>query len=256
MSNIVIKLKDAQVSDIYDFFNKNATGENILFSEKSSFLNENLIDEIAKDMKFEVLDYSGKNYIELTSVHLETELHYDGITSPNKLRIPDYLLFEFRSNPKKIDEIVNFNLVDCVKVVNYLSEELRDILLNKKLLIKGMPNPARPDFPDTFSIKCLENNILRIHLPSRLIERLSIIDDWLFSKNENIFFRFEGISIEKTISVFFDIHNAINKSGALFKFMPTDGNFVIVNNKRVLHGRDFNNKPASRLLRRYQFISL
>ena len=115
----------------------------------------------------------------------------------------------------------------------------------------------RKDWRADFEIPLLrcdfgEERILG-HIPTLDLKKLSVVDGWLYSSNEGFSFKFVDCSVEKTISIIFELHDLINTNDdVVFRFTPQNGLAVVLDNKRIMHGRSYAGKPYKRLMRRTQ----
>jgi len=253
----LVELKrEIDINDLKDYILRNRFNSPILFIEKSNSIDD-LVVEIASEVNMEIFQYGNKNYIEIRDVKFEAELHFDGITSPSVNRIPDIVIFEFPENPNSLSSNDFFYLVDGVRLAELLSYETKDFLLRNKLAIKGMQNKIRDDWEDNFEITLLnrdssEEKVLGL-IPTMDLSKLSVNDGWLCSSCEGVAFKFVNCTIEKTISVFFELHDLIKSNrDVVFRFVPQNGNLVVIDNKRIMHGRAYGGTPYRRLMRRTQ----
>jgi hypothetical protein len=242
--------------DLRNFFMKDRLETPIFYLESSPLLND-LFVETASEMDMEIFKYSGKNYIEISDVKFEAELHFDGVTAPATDRVPDFVAFEFLENPES--SIINdyFYLVDGVKLAELADSSTKNFLSQNKLAIRGMQNRVKQDWRADFEIPLLrcdfgDERILG-HIPTLDLNKLSVSDGWLYSSNEGLSFKFVDCSVEKTISIIFELHDLINSNDdVVFRFVPKNGLAVIVDNKRIMHGRSYGGRPYERLMRRTQ----
>jgi hypothetical protein len=257
MGGALVKRKcNIEIKDLKAFILTDRFQSPIFFIESCNSIDD-LVVEAVSEIDIEVFQYSSKNYIEMREVKFEAELHFDGVTSPRLDRVPDVVIFEFPENPKLSSTNDFFYLVDGVRLAELLSGDIKSFLLENKLAIRGMRNKIRDDWDSTFEIPLLnrdypENRILG-HIPTMDLSKLSINDGWLCSSNEGVAFKFLNCTIEKSISVFFALHDLIKSNCEVtFSFMPQDGNVVIIDNKRIMHGRAYSGTPYKRLMRRTQ----
>lgn len=231
--------------------------KNPIFFTKSTPALQDIVVEVASELKLEIFRYGDKNYIELTEVKFEAELHFDGVTSPRNDRVPDFVIFEFIKNPDPTSIDDYFYLVDGVRLAELVDTRTKYFLSKNKLAIKGMKNKIIEDWAPEFEIQLLRNDFgeERIigHIPTCNLSKLNIIDGWVHSSNEDFCFKFNDSSAEKTISIFYELHDLINSNqNVISSFIPQDGLSVIIDNKRIMHGRTYTGKPYERLMRRTQ----
>ena len=71
-------------------------------AKKALLINNVKIDNLKELEKFsqmfgKLLNYGKKNYVEFKEVSLENELHYDGLSSKSKKKVPKYIFFYIKN---------------------------------------------------------------------------------------------------------------------------------------------------------------
>jgi len=205
------------------------------------------------------LSYEGKNYYSFDKVHLECELHYDGISSDGVRAMPDWLVFYMENTPK--EEGGEFRLLNCVSVLNDLDEETINVLETSPLEIYGLKHWADPEpepFKLSFSIKNIvtENgvNVLRMHIPTDDMEMVSIEPEFVHCKIDDFRMRFRGLSGPESAEIFRKIHKTAFSDKHLLEISLEEGDAVFVKNRFVFHGRNSCVAPTTRLMQRIQLV--
>lgn len=236
-------------------------------NERSNFyaqffeLNFNISDDgfnaIAEAMEMQYLQYGDKNFCQFGEIHLENELHYDGISANSRYTVPDYLLFKVDLRHK-----VNggrFRLLNSVSAINNLSLEMLSILKEHDLEFYGFPtfhNPIPIKDELTFSIKCIQKIgdklSLRMHIPSEDLSMVVVEKDFIHCKIDDFRIRFAGMNGVETDKILCQLRKAIYTDKNLLQFDFNEKLLVVVNNNYVFHGRESTEVPDRRLMKRYQ----
>lgn len=246
-----------KIDDVIDFMFDSSYSKKMLMGNSALLSDIDLI-KIGDETGYEIFDYEGKSSVYFDSLTKENEFHFDGISSPNHSRVPNFLLFEFIKCDSDEGRNPMFKLLDCEHILYDLDDELKSTLSSRKLVIKGHLNPAAPKFSPDFSFYSIQEifgrQILRMHLPSANPDFLEVRKSSVYSINENIEVGIEGLSGLESYNIFMELHRAIESSSALIKFRPKDGLLLILNNNFCFHGREAPKLPSSRLLRRTQYF--
>lgn len=250
-------MKKINLDNIVNFMSDNSFSRKILMGYCENLCDVDL-NKISTDTGYEIFDYNGRFSVQFDSITKENEFHFDGISSPNLSRVPNFLLFEFIECASNNDQNPSFKLLDCELVLSDFSSQLKSSLVAKKLVINGHFNPVKPEFPANFSFHPIQvisgREVLRLHLPSSNPEYVEIREHYVYSINENIEIGIEGLSGQEAYNIFQEVHQVIEHSSALIKLKPEPGMIVVVNNNFCFHGREAPKYSSSRILRRTQFF--
>jgi len=206
------------------------------------------------------LIYNEKNYITYDKVHLECEMHYDGISSDGVRAMPDWLIFYMGSTSK--EKGGEFRLLNCESVLDDLCDELVEFLENTPLDIYGFKHLADPTpepYKFSFSIQNIvtENGkkILRMHIPTHDNKQIDIEPEYVHCKIDDFRIRFRGKSGVESAEIFRKIREAAYLEKNILEISLKEGDIVFVKNRFVFHGRNGCVSPTSRLMHRIQLVN-
>ena len=95
------------------------------------------------------LDYGNKNHVIYNLIHNENPLHFDGVSTLDKSRIPDRLLFFVNKIPPTSEG--KFRILNCESILYDLSDDVLKFLKNVELEYYGYPSIKFPN-PKPFEL--------------------------------------------------------------------------------------------------------
>lgn len=204
--------------------------------------------------------YGNQDHVVYDIIHNENPLHFDGLSTNDKKKIPDRLFFYVDQSP--LSNKGNFKILNCESILHDLDNEILKVLRTRKLHYYGYPSMKTPN-PDpydlVFSYKCIwkldGKEILRMQLPSEDSKYTHLEDKFIFCKASNYRTRFEKMSVTETWNIFKEIYKAINTNNNLMEINFCKGDLLITKNKFTLHGRYGTEKPLARKMFRFQSLN-
>lgn len=192
----------------------------------------------------------------------EDDLHYDGISSTDTWKIPNYLIFYVE---KGLEPGVggDFRIIDCVRAIELMPPELLSFLRRHKLQFFGYQLYQQPPIGPTelsFEIDCITVlhgvERLRIHLPfDTESQELTEGGRLVYSKPHDFSLCFAGCDGKETMRVFDDVREVLRAADVMWNISFQDNDLLVVDNEFAFHGRDRLSRPSSRIMRRIQLLS-
>jgi len=206
------------------------------------------------------LVYGENDFFSFDKVHLECELHYDGISSDGIRAMPDWLIFYMENTPN--EEGGEFRLLNCESVLHDLDKELVEFLESTALEIYGLRHLSDPDpepYKLSFKIKNIVTEqgikILRMHIPTADSNMMVVEPEFVHCKIDDFRMRFEGMTGPETDEIFSKIRKVAFSDKHLLEIGLKKGDIVFVKNRFVFHGRNSCAAPTTRLMHRIQLIN-
>ena len=211
-----------------------------------------------------LLNYGKKNYIEFKEVSLENELHYDGISSNKKKKIPKFIFFfvnkSHKQDAKKSKVKGKFLLLNSLIAAKNIPQSLKKKLKEKKLRFYGTKTYFKPNIKsDEFSFEKpffekINNRLnIRSHILSKHEGKLSKDKKFVIS-TEGWKMCFSKSTGEETFKLFKQINDHIIKKKNLKKIVFKKNDLLVVDNRYVFHGREKVSPPQKRHIIRLQII--
>ncbi len=208
------------------------------------------------------LMYGDNMLVRFDKVYHENELHYDGISSRDGRKVPEWLLFYVEMCPDPAEVGGEFLLLDCVKALDALPDGTKEFLRDHREEFYGYQLYDRTDIkPDelSFSIAPISEfggkDRLRIHLPSERSATLSEDGRFVYSKAHNFSLAFSRTTGSQTLEIFNELRRNLMQPELVWEIPLRAGDVLVVNNHYVFHGRHAVSKPLTRLMHRAQMLA-
>ena len=241
----------------------------ILKTKKALLINNVQIKNLKELEKFskmfgKLLNYGKKNYVEFKEVSLENELHYDGLSSKNKKKVPKYIFFFIKnahhSKNKKLIKKGKFILLNSFMAAKDIPIKLKKKLMNKKLKFYGAdtylipyPKPDQFTYQKPFFEKIKNKLNIRSHILSKKQGKLSKDKKFVVS-TEGWKMCFSNSSGKETYEIFKELNKNILKKKNYEKIVFKNNDLLIVDNRYVFHGREEVSPPQKRHIIRLQVL--
>lgn len=214
----------------------------ILKTKKALLVNNVQIKNLKELEKFskmfgKILNYGKKNYVEFKEVSLENELHYDGLSSKNKKKVPKYIFFFIKnahhSNNKKLIKKGKFILLNSFMAAKDIPIKLKKKLMNKKLKFYGAdtylipyPKPDQFTYQKPFFEKIKNKLNIRSHILSKKHGKLSKDKKFVVS-TEGWKMCFSNSSGKETYEIFKELNKNILKKKNYEKIVFKNNDLLI-----------------------------
>ena len=206
-----------------------------------------------------ILDYGDKDFVIYDTIHQENPLHFDGVSSIDKKRIPDRLFFFVEETPKSNQG--TFRILNCESVLHNLDKDVLNFLKTNPLeyygystLYNDKPNSHELVFSHDTIWNYNNIDVLRMQIPSLSNNNYVIEKDYVYCNACNYRTRFKGFSGKDTAYIFKSLHDSFNSDENLFEINFNVGDFLITKNKFTFHGRHGARSPLKRKMYRFQTI--
>jgi hypothetical protein len=194
----------------------------------------------------ECLSYDGEPYLKLPDYSTQVvEWHYDGISSSNAGRVPDWIFFLHSCEDVREDlKFYNgFNIANCHLLLNSLSFQSRELLdLTSQEIFGhkiGMADTAinvKADLSIKLVNKSIDNmDVLRAHIPFNYTFEYNHLDETIDCYPDNIRFKFKNLTFSQQQYLLNDIQNKIQQKNITFHHKFNSNSLLAVHNKSCFH---------------------
>ena len=210
-----------------------------------------------------VFKYGKKNHITFKEISIENEMHYDGISSTHKSKIPNYIFFYVEKINNMNDKMKNkgeFKLLNSLGAVKDIPSNLLKNLKNKNLEFYGCPTFYNPNIKTdelSFKKKIIQNKKGQLNLRTHIISSTSAkitSDKKYVTSVEGWKVKISNKTGQDTLKIFKELSKKIFNKKNLWKIKLKKRDLLVVDNRYVFHGRNSVTIPSKRKIHRIQVL--
>lgn len=215
--------------------------------------------------KGECLDYEGSPFLALPDYSEQiAEWHYDGISSVNKYRIPDWIFLihcgDGLQDSKKIQN--GFGIANCHLLYNELADRSKNLIANVSQVIYGhkvgTANLASVDKAD-LRVNLVANMlpslpVVRAHIPFSSTVQVDSNNETFYCYPDDLTFCFEGLSWDDQRFLLSDLQRALSVPAVTYQHSFDCHSLLAVHNKSCFHSARHVEAGSRRSVFRLQLI--